>query len=105
MTWSTIVTIAVVIVIFIILFKVFKWVLRLIVFVVFLFIAFVTNPPLEAHQRAVERKAAAENFDTRRVVVEMDDYYVFSLTHTVRGDERKLVGAGAFTQVYIFGEP
>jgi len=105
MTWSTIITIAVVIVIFIVLYKVFKWVLRLLVLVAFLLIAFVTNPSTEAHQQAVERKAEKENINLKRVTVEVDDYFVFSLTHTVKDDERKLVGAGAFTQVYIFREP
>ncbi len=105
MTWSTIITIAVIIVVFIILFKVFKWVLRLLVLVVFLLIAFVTNPPVEAHREAVERKAAKENSDVEHVTIEADDYYVFSLTHSVTRGERKLIGAGAFTQVVIFRQP
>lgn len=105
MTWSTIITIAVVIVIFIILFRIFKWVLRLLVVVAFLLIAFVTNPPLEAHHQAVERMAEKENIDMEGMKVEMDDYYIFSLTHSVRGDQRKVIGAGAFTQVVIFREP
>ncbi len=105
MTWSTILTIAVVVVIFIILFRVFKWVLRLLVVVAFLLIAFVTNPTPDVHQQAVERMAEKENIDISGVETEVDDYYVFSLTHSVKGDERKVIGAGAFTQVVIFREP
>ncbi len=105
MDWSTGITIAVVVVVFIILFIVFKWVLRLLVVVAFLFIAFITNPPLEKHVYAVEAKAERDGFDFRANTIHVDDYYVFSLTRVIRGDETRVIGAGAFTQVVIFSRP
>ena len=98
--FTTIVTVLVVIVIFIILFKVFKLLMRLLLVAVFLLLAFITNPDLEAHQEAVARK---ENLNHVKVgLIDIDDYYVFSLTKVTTPDSR-IIGAGAFTQVVIFG--
>lgn len=105
MDWSTGITIAVIVIIFIILFMVFKWMLRLLVVVAFLFIAYVTNPPPEKHLYAVEVKAEKEGFNSRTNNIHVDDYYVFSLTRVVRGNETRVIGAGAFTQVFIFSRP
>jgi multisubunit Na+/H+ antiporter MnhG subunit len=106
MTTSTIITIAVVIIVFIILFKVFKWVLRLLVVAVFIFIAYLTNPVQEQHQEALSRRATKEGLSIKGTQVEVDDYYVFSLTNSINtNEEKKVIGAGAFTQVVIFRNP
>jgi hypothetical protein len=105
MDWSTGITIAVVVVAFIILFMIFKWVLRLLVVVAFLFVAYITNPPLEKHIYAVESKAEKDGFSFSASSIQIDDYYVFSLTRVVRADETRVIGAGAFTQVVIFSRP
>lgn len=100
---STVLTILVIIVVFIVLFKVFKLILRLLLVVVFLFLAWITNPTLEQHQEAVSRKAEKTNASIRLNSVVADDYYIFSLTK-LEGDDH-VIGAGAFTQVFIFGNP
>jgi hypothetical protein len=105
MDWSTVITIGVVVVVFVILFMVFKWILRLLVVAAFLFIAFVTNPPLEKHIYAVEAKAEREGFKFREGNIQVDDYLIFSLTRAERGDDSRVIGAGAFTQVVIFARP
>lgn len=105
MDWSTVITIAVVVVVFIVLFMIFKWMLRLLVVVAFLFIAFVTNPSPEKHLGAVEQKAEETGSRFRPNTIQVDDYYVFSLTKVVTDKDSRVVGAGAFTQVVIFGAP
>jgi|SRR5690606_15869172 len=100
---TTLLTIVVVIIVLIILFKVFKLMLRLLVVAVFLFLAYITNPVLEQHQQAVAQKAIKNNSNVKMSSVEADDYWVFSLTRITTQERTRVIGAGAFTQVIIFG--
>jgi hypothetical protein len=106
MTISTILTIAAIIVVFIVLFKIFRWVIRLLVLVVFLILAFITNPPAGHHTLAATRKAEKEGVSMKGVQITSADYHLFSLTHAeYASGEKRVIGAGAFTQVYIFATP
>jgi hypothetical protein len=105
MNFTSILTIAVIVVVFIILFKVFKLVMRLLLVVVFLALAYATNPELEQHKKAVYEKAKANHLRTIGKKIEADDFYVFSLTYSQGLSERNVIGAGAFTQVFIFRNP
>jgi predicted membrane protein len=101
----TVGVIILIIIVFVILYKIFKFLISLILIVVFLLIAYITNPSDEEHLLAVQKKAREENVSMTKLSVHRDDYYVFSLTHSVHNDDRKLIGAGAFTQVLIFRNP
>ncbi len=94
----TILTIIVIIIVFYVLYKIFKLIMSLILVGVFLLIAYVTNPSIESHRKEFQKEYPMEILKTRHVGLE--DYYVFSLT--TFGDEKKVIGAGAFTQVFIF---
>lgn len=105
MNLTTILTIVVIIIAFIILFKVFKLVMRLLLAGVFLLLAYITNPGLEQHKEAAHKKAKANHIPVIGRKIEADDYYVFSLTYSRSLTNRKVIGAGAFTQVIIFRNP
>jgi hypothetical protein len=68
-------------------------------------IAYVTNPSVENHKEAVQKKAAKEGISLRHKKVERENYYLFSLTRLSQGDEGKVIGAGGFTQVIVFRKP
>jgi hypothetical protein len=97
---TTILTIAAIIVVFIILFLIFKFLMRLLLIVVFLFLAWITNPDVDDHYQAVSAEFPEQKIKPNDVTV--DDYYVFSLTK-INSEESKVIGAGAFTRVFIFG--
>lgn len=101
---STLLTIVAVIIVFIILFKVFKLLLRLLIVAVFLLLAYLTNPGLEQHRQAVLRKAEKNNHPLTDQTIVIDDYLVFSLTRIEDENRSKVIGAGAFTQVVVFGK-
>jgi hypothetical protein len=105
MNFTTIITIAVIIVVFVVLFKVFKFLMRLLLFVVFLILAFLTNPDIAQHEIATQEKAKQNGISMHGKSVVVDDYYVFSLTNIEEGNDRKIIGAGAFTQVFLFRNP
>lgn len=96
------VTLLIVIAILFILFKVFKMLFSLLWVVAFFVIAYFTNPEYSKHEEALMQKASASGEKVTGKYMEVDDYKVVSLTKV--GKERKLVGIGAFTQVWIFGD-
>jgi hypothetical protein len=98
---NTIITLVVIAAIFFILFKVFKMLLSLLWVVAFFVIAYLTNPQYPAHEKALMEKAANLGKKISGKYMEVDDYKVVSFTKI--GEERKMVGIGAFTQVWIFG--
>jgi hypothetical protein len=101
---STLIAIVVIIIVLFLLFKVFQVVVRLVLIVAFLLAAYLTNPDLSAHQRAVEAKASATNQRFREKKVTVNDFKIFSLTYLEEDGGNKLIGAGMFTWVWIFGE-
>ncbi|HYG37048.1 MAG TPA: hypothetical protein VD908_00450 [Cytophagales bacterium] len=86
----------------VILFKVFKILINLVLLAAFVGIAYLTNPVLQNHQEAVQQKAMESSIEIPLEQIEVDDYLVVSLTKV--GNDKKLVGIGAFTQVWIFGD-
>ena len=100
-----IIVLAIIVVLFIIFYKIFKFIVSLILILAFLLLAYVTNPSLEMHRHAVVEKAKKEKVSLRRKRVERENYYIFSLTKVTEGEDHTLVGAAAFTQVFIFSKP
>lgn len=98
----TILVIAAVIVVLYILFKIFKLITRLLLIAVFLIIAYLTNPSLEKHTLAVKAKAEKDNVKFQNKSVTVNDFKIFSLTKVTSDDDKRLVGAGLFTRVWIF---
>jgi type IV secretory pathway VirB3-like protein len=106
MTYLTYIAVFVVIIIvFVILYKIFRFIISLVLIVVFLLFAFFTNPTEEMHRRAVIEKARKTGTPLRNKRIARENFYVFSLTKVYRGEEKRIVGAGAFTQVFIFSKP
>lgn len=105
MNFTTIITIAVIILVFVVLFKVFKLLMRLLLVGVFLLGAFLTNPDISQHEIAAQQKAKKNGISMRGKSVVVDDYYVFSLTNIEEDNDKKIIGAGAFTQVLLFRNP
>jgi ABC-type multidrug transport system fused ATPase/permease subunit len=101
-TIVTVLIIAAVIVVLYILFKIFKLITRLLLIAIFLVLAYLTNPGLEKHQQAVEKKAERTNTKLRGRNVSVSDFKIFSLTKISDDDHNKVVGAGLFTKVWIF---
>ena len=101
----TILTIAAIIVILFLLFKIFKILTRIILIVIFLVIAFVTNPRIDQHQLAADKKAKAENIRLRTRDVLVKDLAIASLTQIREDDGAKTIGVGLFTKVFIFRDP
>ena len=99
---NTIITILVIIAVLFILFKVFKMFLSLLWVIAFFVIAYLTNPPYSKHEKVLMEVAASSGKKITGKYMEVDDYKVVSFTKI--GEERKLVGIGAFTQVWIFGK-
>jgi hypothetical protein len=100
-----IIVLILVVVVFFILYKIFKFIISVILILVFMLLAFLTNPSLEMHERAVQRKATQTDTALKGKRVQRDNFYLFSLTEIIEGKDRSLVGAGAFTQVFIFKKP
>jgi len=101
----TILTIAAIIIILFLLFKIFKILTRIILIVVFLVIAFLTNPRLEQHQHAAQKKAKAENIHLNERDVMVKDLAVASVTQIKQDQGTKTIGIGLFTRVFIFRDP
>jgi hypothetical protein len=101
---STVLTIGAIIIVFFILFKIFSLLMRVLMIVVFLLLAYFTNPSIEQHVTAVQNKAEREDKKISLKRVEREDYKLFSLTKLAEGDEKKIIGAGAFTKVVVFAE-
>jgi hypothetical protein len=99
-----IVVFVVIILVFIILYKIFKFIVSILLIGLFVVIAYFTNPSEERHRAAVIEKLEKENL-TARPVVDRENYYVFSLTSVNKSNDRKIIGAGAFTRVFIFSKP
>ncbi|HEY3402841.1 MAG TPA: hypothetical protein VGK59_05600 [Ohtaekwangia sp.] len=101
----TILTIAAVVVVLFLLFKIFKVFIRVIIIVLFLGIGLLTNPTSKTHQLAVQEKARKENIHVNPDDVAVKDLVVASLTQIRHGDDRKTIGVGLFTKVFIFRKP
>jgi len=79
--------------------------MRLLLVGVFLFIAFLTNPGEEEHREAAHIKAEENDISMKDKTITVKDYWICSLTSSVEKEQQKIIGAGAFTQVFIFREP
>jgi hypothetical protein len=101
----TILIIVAVIIVLFLLFKVFKVFIRVILIVLFLGIGLLTNPASKTHRLAVQEKAKKENIHVDPDEVAVKDLVVASLTQIKHGDERKTIGVGLFTKVFIFRKP
>lgn len=106
MTYVTYIAVfAAIIVIFVILYKIFRFVISLLLIGLFLVIAYFTNPTEEMHRSAVLQKAERSDTPMRGKKVRRENYYIFSLTRIDHRDGHTVIGAGAFTQVFIFSKP
>lgn len=85
-----------------ILYKAAKMLLRIVLLLIILGVAFLTNPELGAHRKAVEIKAIERDVDVSTHVIDRADYKVFSLTKSRHDGKESLIGIGAFTKVWIF---
>lgn len=98
---ETLLIIAAIVVIFIILFKVAKVMLRIVLVLMFLGLAYLMNPGLVRHRKAVEKKAQEAHLSMHNRDVVVEDFYLFSLTKVRYQQNERFVGAGAFLQVWI----
>lgn len=106
MTYVTYIAVfAAIIIIFFVLYKIFRFVISLLLICLFLVVAYFTNPTEEQHRRAALQKAERTDSSMRGKKARRENYYVFSLTRIDHQDGHKIIGAGAFTQVFIFSKP
>lgn len=106
MTYLTyIVVFAAIILVFFVLYKIFRFIVSLLLIGLFVVIAYFTNPTEEAHRRAVLQKAERTNTTMKGKKARRENYYIFSLTRIDLADGHRIIGAGAFTQVFIFSKP
>jgi hypothetical protein len=96
---------AVVIIVFIILYKIFRFIISILLIGLFLIFAYFTNPTDEQHREAVKQKAVRIDASLKNKKVVRENYYVFSITKLNHRDEHRVIGAGAFTKVFIFANP
>lgn len=82
-------------------FRMIKVILRVAFVVLLLLIAYFTNPGLERHQQAVEKKAEEQSVEIDPQQVRIYDCKVFSFTKVKQGEKESWVGIGAFTKVWI----
>ncbi|WP_331970969.1 hypothetical protein [Ohtaekwangia sp.] len=101
-TIITILVIAAVIVVLYILFKIFKLITRLLLIAIFLILAWLTNPNLTQHQKAVDKKAEEQSIKLHNREVAVHDFKIFSLTAIRNDGSNKTVGVGMFMKVWIF---
>jgi hypothetical protein len=85
-----------------VLFKAAKMLLRIVLLLIILGVAYLTNPELGAHRKAVEKKADEHDINVNDHEITRTDYKVFSLTKSNDGGRESLIGVGAFTRVWIF---
>ncbi len=106
MTYLTYIAVfIVVIIIFFLLYKIFRFLVSILLVALIVIIAYFTNPTEQMHKEAVLNKAKSTDSSMRNKKVSRENFYVFSITAVDHGDEHRLVGAGAFTQVFIFNKP
>ena len=106
MTYVTyFVVFAAIIIIFFILYKIFRFIISLLLIGLFLVIAYFTNPTDEQHRHAAVQKAERTGTSLKGKKARRENYYIFSLTRIDGADGHKIIGAGAFTQVFIFSKP
>lgn len=98
---NTILVIVAIAILLFVAFKMIKVILRVAFVVLLLLIAYFTNPALERHQQAVEKKAEEESTKVNLRHVHVSDYKVFSITKINRKEGERWVGIGAFTKVWI----
>jgi hypothetical protein len=96
---------AAIIIVFIILYKIFRFVISLLLIGVFLILAYFTNPNDEQHREAVKEKATKVQMILKNKKIVRENYYIFSITKVYHKDEHRVIGAGAFTKVFIFAKP
>ena len=96
---------AALIVLFIILYKIFKFLVSFVVIAVLVLVAYLTNPSEEKHREMVRQKATLGHVSMLTKKVSRENFYLVSLTRVSELGDDRIVGAGAFTQVYIFGNP
>jgi hypothetical protein len=96
---------AVIIVLFILLYKIFKFIISILLIGLFGIVAYLTNPSEESHKQAVLKKAEENKITLRDKKVKREDYYFFSLTGIDEQGEHRIIGAGAFTKVFVFSKP
>lgn len=82
-------------------FRMIKVILRIAAVVLLLLVAYFTNPGLERHQQAVEKKAEEHSVKIDPEQVRIYDCKVFSFTKIKQGEKESWVGIGAFTKVWI----
>jgi predicted membrane protein len=99
---NTFLTILAVVIVLFILYRIFKLLFSVIISVVFVIAAYITNPSVDEHQEAVQKKAESTSVSVNNKNITVKDYWIFSLTEL--GREKKVVGAGAFSHVFIFGD-
>jgi hypothetical protein len=97
-----IIIVLVAVVVLYILFKAAKMLLRIVMVLVILSVAYLTNPDLGIHRKAVEKKADENAVNMADKEITRTDYKIFSLTKIKEGDHESLIGVGAFTRVWIF---
>jgi hypothetical protein len=101
---TNIITILVIVVALFLLFRIFKMIFTVLTIIAFLIIGYITNPSKEEHLLAVHDKAERKEVRIPDGMVEVEDFKVLSFTKIGRGNEKEIVGVGAFTKVWIFGD-
>lgn len=98
----TIISVVALAIVFYLLFKVFKFITRLILVIIFLALAYFTNPSLVRHEVAVRTASEKNGTSLEGWTVTVMDLKVASITRLTQDGSAKVVGAGAFTKVWIF---
>jgi ABC-type transport system involved in cytochrome bd biosynthesis fused ATPase/permease subunit len=89
-----------------VIFRIFKAILKwvIILIVVVLALAYFTNPDESTHRENLKNKAKELSVKIRQKLVAVDDYKIFSLIKVKVDGEEKIVGIGAFGQVWYFDD-
>lgn len=101
---STIIAVIAIVIVLFLLFKVFKVVIRIILALIFLGLAYLTNPDQIDHEIAIDEKAKRSNIDLKGRHIFVKNFKIFSVSKISSGDDDKVVGAGLFNKVWIFGD-
>jgi hypothetical protein len=104
---KTFILIGAALIILFILFKILKAFIKIgvILIVILLGAAYFTNPDDATHRQRF--KETAKELRLKKVKdknVQVDDYFLFSLTKINADGEQKVVGVGAFGKVWYFGD-
>jgi hypothetical protein len=100
---STLIAIVAIAIVLFLLFKVFKVVVRIILALVFFGLAYLTNPDRIDHEIAIEEESKRSNISIAGKHILVKDFKIFSLSKISEGEDDKLVAAGLFNRVWVFG--